>query len=123
MTDEIETPQEPLPETGAVPAVVEASALDPIAESAANLAKMKLAVAEAEKAHAEVVKAHTPPDPTPELGKHILVDINGSGTYGLMDAPKGYDGDNPDRSLNLLGIGIVEHVDTDPSGIWCYRKM
>lgn len=103
--------------------VVEEVTPDPIAESAVKVAEAKKVLAEEEARHSEVVAANTPPEPTPEVGKHILVDMSGSGTYSLLDAPKGYSGENPDRQLTIPGFGNVEHVDTDPSGVWCYRKM
>lgn len=102
---------------------VEEVAPDPIAESSARVADARRVLVEEEKRHAEVVVTNTPPEPTPEVGKHILVDMSGAGTYSLLDAPRGYSGENPDRVLNIPGFGNVEHVDTHPSGVWCYRSM
>ncbi len=91
-------------------------------DTAAAVADAEAKLAEASKAHADAVEAHRVANlPNPELGKHILVE-GVDGSHSLVDAPKGYSGESPDRVVNIGGSDY-HHVSDHASGVWIYRKV
>lgn len=89
-----------------------------VADAQKSLDEATANPAAAKDIHAAAVDAAAP---QPEKGKHIFIE-GANGTYLMRDAPKGYDGDAPDRRVNLGGVNY-EHVSDHASGIWVYRAM
>ncbi len=96
----------------------------PAVDTGAALKAATEALAVATANHATAVAAQQQADEQafqPRKGVDVLVQQN-DGSIILVPAPKGYEGDAPDRVIQINGCDYA-HVDDGKNGVWIYRRM
>lgn len=108
-----------------------------VEDAAANVAEAKQQLDAANEEHRVATEEHAKAvkalEPKVDPAKHIMVDSGRSGSYSVVDAPLGTDGQPMlrERAINLGGVNhehTDDHVVYDDEGkrlgvVWCYRAM